>query len=194
MQKKIDWKKLHILVCAALFLGGCSVEYSTVYENEDFIPELMLDEAAFSRTEQGRTTTLVTSERLEEFKNSGKILAQEIQFETKNNSGDTTATGSAGLMSADTQKEIYEFYNGIKIESKTHNVKITGQSLKWNGKTEQLIGERSKEITIEKDGASLSGQGFSASAVSEQFSFASEVHGTYTDKGEAEAEAMSSEQ
>lgn len=173
-----------ILLSAIFFaiFAGCSVDYGTVSDNYDSVPEFMLDDARFSRIEKGQTTAQVSSERLEEFKGSGKVFAQKIQFETKNANGETTATGKAGLMRADTDAELYEFFEGIEIRSETHNVNISGESLKWNGKTEQLVGERGKEITIEKDGISLSGQDFSASAVSEQFSFGAEVHGIYIDK------------
>lgn len=178
--------RIFLAAISFAFFAGCSVDYGTVSESEDFVPELMLDYARFSRIENGQTTAQVSSERLEEFKGSGKVFAQNIQFETKNSDGETTATGNAGLMSADTDAEIYEFFDGIKIRSETHNVNISGESLKWNGKTEQLVGERGKEITIEKDGVSLSGQDFSASAVSEQFSFGAEVHGIYIDKEKTE--------
>lgn len=185
-----------ILLAAIFFaiFAGCSVDYGTVSDSEDFVPELMLDDARFSRIEKGQTTAQVSSERLEEFKGSGKVFAQKIQFETKNADGETTATGKAGLMRADTDAELYEFFEGIEIRSETHNVNISGESLKWNGKTEQLVGERGKEITIEKDGISLSGQDFSASAVSEQFSFGAEVHGIYIDKEKDEESEESSEE
>lgn len=185
-----------ILLSAIFFaiFAGCSVDYGTVSDNEDSVPELMLDDARFSRIEKGQTTAQVSSERLEEFKGSGKVFAQKIQFETKNADGETTATGKAGLMRADTDAELYEFFEGIEIRSETHNVNISGESLKWNGKTEQLVGERGKEITIKKDGISLSGQDFSASAVSEQFSFGAEVHGIYIDKEKDEESEESSEE
>lgn len=185
-----------ILLSAIFFaiFAGCSVDYGTVSDSEDFVPELMLDDARFSRIEKGQTTAQVSSERLEEFKGSGKVFAQKIQFETKNADGETTATGKAGLMRADTDAELYEFFEGIEIRSETHNVNISGESLKWNGKTEQLVGERGKEITIKKDGISLSGQDFSASAVSEQFSFGAEVHGIYIDKEKDEESEESSEE
>lgn len=185
-----------ILLSAIFFaiFAGCSVDYGTVSDSYDSVPELMLDDARFSRIEKGQTTAQVSSERLEEFKGSGKVFAQKIQFETKNADGETTATGKAGLMRADTDAELYEFFEGIEIRSETHNVNISGESLKWNGKTEQLVGERGKEITIEKDGISLSGQDFSASAVSEQFSFGAEVHGIYIDKEKDEESEESSEE
>lgn len=191
--------KLDAFFIAAIFFAifvGCSVDYGTLSETEDFVPELMLDNAKFSRIEQGQTTAQVSSERLEKFKGSGKVFAQNIQFETKDTNGETSATGKAGLMSADTDAELYEFFGGIEIQSETHNVRIFGESLKWNGKTEQLVGERGKEITIEKDGMSLSGKDFSASAVSEQFSFGTEIRGIYIDEEkqeEAEEEKIEGE-
>ena len=108
-------------------------------------------------------------------------MARDIQFETKNDQGKVNSFGSAGIMKADTKKEVYEFFNGIHIEAPERGVEIDGESLRWNGKNEQLVGEKGKSLTIKKDGISLSGNGFSASAVSESFNFSSMVFGNYKD-------------
>ena len=163
---------------------SCSVNYDNIYETEGTIPELMLDEAVFKRVKDGKPSSQIQSQRLEEFKDSGKVLAQNIQFETKNDDGKVNSFGSAGLMKADTKKEVYEFFNGIHIEAPERGVTIDGESLRWNGKTEQLVGEKTKPLTIMKDGVSLTGHGFSASAISESFNFASMVYGSYKDEEE----------
>lgn len=173
-----------LFLCAAC--ASCSVNYDNIYETEGTIPELMLDDAVFKRVKDSRVNSQIQSERLEEFKDSGKVLAQNIRFETKNDDGKVNSFGSAGLMKADTKKEVYEFFNGIHIEAPERGVTIDGESLRWNGKTEQLVGEKDKALTIKKDGITLSGKGFSASAISESFNFASNVGGSYKDEEEEE--------
>ncbi len=177
-----------IPVLAAALCAACSVNYDNIYETEGTIPELMLDEAVFKRVKDGKATSQIQSERLEEFKDSGKVLAQNIQFETKNDDGKVNSFGKAGIMKADTKKEVYEFFNGIHIEAPERGVTIDGESLRWNGKTEQLVGERGKPLTIKKDGVTLSGHGFSASAISESFNFATSVSGNYRDDEDGEAD------
>jgi LPS export ABC transporter protein LptC len=173
--------------------ASCSVNYDNIYDTEGTVPELMLDEAVFKRVKDSKVSSEIQSKRLEEFKDSGTVLAQDIQFESRNDEGDVNSFGSAGLMKADTNKEIYEFYNGIHIEAPERGVVIDGDSLRWNGKTEQLSGEKEKSVTIKKDGVTLSGSGFSASAVSESFSFASNVGGVYVDKKEEESDGAKDE-
>ncbi len=173
--------------------ASCSVNYDNIYDTEGTVPELMLDEAVFKRVKDSKVSSEIQSKRLEEFKDSGTVLAQDIQFESRNDEGDVNSFGSAGLMKADTNKEIYEFYNGIHIEAPERGVVIDGDSLRWNGKTEQLSGEKGKSVTIKKDGVTLSGSGFSASAVSESFSFASNVGGVYVDKKEEESDGAKDE-
>ncbi len=177
-----------IPVLAAALCAACSVNYDNIYETEGTIPELMLDEAVFKRVKDGKATSQIQSERLEEFKDSGKVLAQNIQFETKNDDGKVNSFGKAGIMKADTKKEVYEFFNGIHIEAPERGVTIDGESLRWNGKTEQLVGERGKPLTIKKDGVTLSGHGFSASAISESFNFATSVSGNYRDDEDVESD------
>ena len=173
--------------------ASCSVNYDNIYDTEGTVPELMLDEAVFKRVKDSKVSSEIQSKRLEEFKDSGTVLAQDIQFESRNDEGNVNSFGSAGLMKADTNKEIYEFYNGIHIEAPERGVVIDGDSLRWNGKTEQLSGEKEKSVTIKKDGVTLSGSGFSASAVSESFSFASNVGGVYVDKKEEESDGAKDE-
>lgn len=168
----------------ALAFASCSVNYDNIYETEGTIPELMLDDAVFKRIKDSKVNSQIQSERLEEFKDSGKVLAQNIRFETTNDDGKVNSFGSAGLMKADTKKEVYEFFNGIHIEAPERGVTIDGESLRWNGKTEQLVGQKGQPLTIKKDGITLSGSGFSASAVSESFNFASSVSGDYKDEEE----------
>lgn len=175
-------------VLAAAFCAACSVNYGNVYETEDTVPELMLDEAVFKRVKDSKVSSLIQSKRLEEFKDGGTVLAQDIQFESKDENGQVNSFGSAGLMKADTINEVYEFYNGIHIEAPERGFVIDGESLRWNGKTEQLSGEKGKTVTVKKDGVTLSGSGFSASAISESFSFSSNVGGVYVDKKEEEGE------
>lgn len=173
-----------VFLCVAS--ASCSVNYDNIYETEGTVPELMLDDAVFKRIKDSKVSSEIQSERLEEFKDSGKVLAKNIQFETKNDDGKVNSFGRAGIMKADTKKEIYEFFGGIHIEAPERGVKIDGESLKWNGKTEQLVGEKGKTLSIEKDGIILRGQGFSASAISESFNFASSVSGEYRDEEDEE--------
>ena len=180
-------------IILAVAAASCSVNYDNIYDTEGTVPELMLDEAVFKRVKDSKVSSEIQSKRLEEFKDSGTVLAQDIQFESRNDEGDVNSFGSAGLMKADTNKEIYEFYNGIHIEAPDRGVVIDGDSLRWNGKTEQLSGEKEKSVTIKKDGVTLSGSGFSASAVSESFSFASNVGGVYVDKKEDESDGAKDE-
>ncbi len=180
-------------IILAVAAASCSVNYDNIYDTEGTVPELMLDEAVFKRVKDSKVSSEIQSKRLEEFKDSGTVLAQDIQFESRNDEGDVNSFGSAGLMKADTNKEIYEFYNGIHIEAPDRGVVIDGDSLRWNGKTEQLSGEKEKSVTIKKDGVTLSGSGFSASAVSESFSFASNVGGVYVDKKEEESDGAKDE-
>ena len=175
------------IVLLVLAAASCSVNYDNIYDTEGTVPELMLDEAVFKRIKDSKVSSEIQSKRLEEFKDGGTVLAQDIQFESKDDEGKVNSFGNAGLMKADTNNEVYEFYQGIHIEAPERGFVIDGESLRWNGKTEQLTGEKGKPVTIKKDGVTLSGSGFSASAISESFSFSSNVGGSYVDKKEDEA-------
>ena len=60
--------------------------------------------------------------------------------------------------------------------------------LKWNSKTEQLIGGKGDMVQVEKEDAIIRGTDFSASGVSKSFSFRGTVTGEIESNAEKESE------
>ncbi len=89
-----------------------------------------------------------------------------------------TSSGKATLISADSGEEIFKFFDGIEFFDESQNIKISGDTLSWNGKTEQLVSAKNSKIEIQKDDFTVSGRNFSASAVSNSFLFSDSVTGT----------------
>jgi hypothetical protein len=85
--------------------------------------------------------------------------------------------GSCNFIGANTDSELYSLYGDIKLFSKEQNVNFFADELKWNGKTEQLVGGKSDTVRIEKDNTVIIGSGFAASGVSGNFSFSGSVSG-----------------
>ncbi len=185
-------KHVRLIECSTiilLILSGCSLRYDEDKAPEAVVPELTLEDAKFSRTENGKITTTLSGKKIEQYKADGRIFAKDIEFEVREKDGKVSSKGSCGLLSADSKNDQYVFFDGITLENTSRNVVISADSLKWDGRSEQLTGERQKDLTIKKDGLTLTGKGFTASAISNSFAFSGAVTGTYEDKASEESDS-----
>lgn len=168
---------------------GCSLKYSEGAgdEAEGKVPEFVFNGASLSRFENGGETLSLKADRIEQYKGGTRTFARNIKFSTKNSKGEAETDGECGLLSADSDAESYILFDGIKIDSRARDVKITAGELKWNGKSEQLTSAVNDTIKIEKEGTTIYGSGFSASAVSDTFTFSGAVSGEVVTDDDEEA-------
>jgi LPS export ABC transporter protein LptC len=174
---------LILLLCVS-----CSLKYDEVVNAEESNPEFVFNHAKLVRYEKGDETVRVQADNIEQYKDSNITYGRNVKFTTYGKEHKLETEGSCGYLFADTDSEIYELYDGIKLFSRIQNTNFYADMLKWNGKNEQLIGGRKDTVRIEKDGTVIYGTGFSASGVSKQFSFAGTVSGEIETKEKEEPE------
>ena len=114
---------------------------------------------------------------LEQYKGGG-TYADSVSFTAYDDDGSAETEGSCGLVAFDAKQKIYSLYDGIELTSRSKNVTITADELRWDGNTEQLTSRRTDTITMKKNGTIVRGSGFSASGVSNRFVFTGAVSGT----------------
>jgi len=169
-------------------LGSCSLQYEQSVNTKDSVPEIIFTNVNFSRFERNSQKLNLSSTRLEEYKSDGAYFAQDAKFITWDQDGNLDTSGSCGLIGINPNKNTYSLLNGVEIENKSQNLKITSNAMQWNSQTEQLIFPKEDEVHFFHDGLELSGAGFSASGVSGKFEFEGPVEGSFStdDSGETE--------
>ena len=145
---------------------------------EDKMPELIFTNAEFNRYKDGNISMQLKSEQVEQYKDNGSTYARNPNFSTWNNEKKLDTTGSCNLLSINTKEDIYTMFSDIHIDNSTNDVEIHAQNLKYNGNTKQLTAGKDEEVEIRREGLTMVGTGFSASGVSNSFSFSSDVSGT----------------
>lgn len=158
--------------------SACSLKYQRDTVSELNVPQISFEDATVCQFSDNKVTTKLVGSVYEQYKNTGAIYAKDATFYLYDDSGKEKATASVVLLGADPQNEIYEFFDGITFVDNNQNTKISGQSLKWNTKTEQLVSFKNQEITVKKENLEITGKDFSASAISDTFLFSGAVHGT----------------
>ncbi len=165
-------------------LFSCSLKYDEGVSVEDKVPELVFYGAEFTRYTDSSPSFRLSAEHLEQYKDNGASYAENASFATWTKERETDTEGRCGFLSLDTKNKVYSLFNEIEIKSKNQNLEISAENLRWNGNTEQLTASAGETVRIKKDGLEMEGSGFSASGISNSFSFKYEVSGTFTDSEE----------
>lgn len=172
-------RNLFLLFVSLFFFAGCSLKYGTNYQDEENVPEFIFTDANYSSYENNKKTMNLSSGRLEQYSDGKSMYAKDVDFQVMDKNGEITTQGSCDLLSSDTEDEQYTLYDNIEIENKKDGIKVSADTLRWNGKTEQLTSSRNDTVTIQKGSTTIQGSGFSASGVSKKFVFSGVVTGQY---------------
>lgn len=181
-------KKALFLLSLTFVFFSCSIKYEDVINTEEATPELVFQNTKMSRYENDKLTVEMKAELLEQYKNSTETYGKNLSFSAYDKEGQLSTQGSCGLIMADTDKELYELYDNIELINNSEKIKFFANVLKWNSKTEQLIGGKGDMVQVEKEDAIIRGTGFSASGVSKSFSFRGTVTGEIESNAEKETE------
>lgn len=168
-----------ILILFGIFFTAisCSLKYDEAVNAEDDNPEFVFYNTKVSRYESNKKTAEIDAEYIEQYKSSDATYAKKVAFKTVDNKGNVETEGTCGMLYSDTEKEMYELYDEIKLFSKKHETNFYADILRWNGKSEQLTSGRTDTVRLEKEGTVIVGSGFSASGVSGRYNFTGSVSG-----------------
>lgn len=172
-------KKLLLTVFSILLfsLSGCSLKYNSELISEENVPQIRLENIVMRRYSDNKKNLELTSSIYEQYKNASQSYARNASFTLYDSNMNETSKGVTGIISSNSNDQIFALFDGIEFYDQNQNIKIAGDSLKWNGKTEQLVSAKNSEITIKKDDLIITGKDFSASAVSNTFLFSNSVRG-----------------
>ena len=160
-----------------ILLSSCSLKYDTTVYDESNIPEFIFEDAKYTRYKDYSTEMIMDATKLEQYHSGSIMYVKDVEFKTFDKTGKTETTGKCGLLSIDNDLDEYTLYDNIEIENINENIKISADSLRWNGKSEQLTSGRNDMVKIEQNDTVMYGSGFSASGVSKKYAFTGVVSG-----------------
>lgn len=163
---------------------SCSLHYQNTEQAQEKIPEFTFSNVVYSTYENNQKTVELQSSRLEQFNYTGFSYAKDASFTKWDDNGKVDTKGNCDFLSMDTKNNIFSLYNNISVESLSNNIFIQADNLKWNESTEQLTSDSNSTVLIQQDNVSMTGQGFSASGVSREFKFKTNVIGSIIEEEE----------
>ena len=183
----IAYSALVLFMCT---LFSCSLKYDEAVDAEKNNPEFVFNNARLVRYKDSKEDVRVQADKIEQYKGSNITYGRNVKFTTYDKDHALETEGSCGYLYADTDHDLYELYDGIKLFSKIQNTNFYADMLRWNGKEEQLSGGRRDTVRIEKDGTIIYGTGFSASGVSKKYGFSGTVSGQIEAKDKEDSQTQ----
>lgn len=178
-----------VSVFLLLAVSSCTLDYrATTKGAEDRIPELTFSEANFTRYENKNQTMNFSAAKIEQYADGTKLFAKDIEFTIFNANNEIETSGRCGLLATDETSGTYEFYDEIQIVNTPREITLKSNALRWNKNTEQITGSISDAVSILKNDTTISGKGFSASAVSNTFSFSEGIYGNVIGEDDEETD------
>lgn len=181
------------LILLTVSFASCSLKYEEGMNIEDKMPELIFTNADLTRYKDGKLTMELKAEQVEQYKDNGSTYARNPEFSTWDSNDNLDTTGSCSLLAVNSKENVYTLFSDILINNSSNDVEIHAQNLRFNGNTKQLIAGKDEEVEIIRENLALVGTGFSASGISNSFSFNSGVSGTLITEDAENAEEEVSE-
>lgn len=172
--------KSGLLLLSILIISGCSLRYNSSFQDEANVPEFIFTDATFTKYEDSTKKLSLSAETLEQYSEGNSMYAKGVSFKLLNKEGEIETEGSCNLLSANSDAEKYTLFDDIKVKNIKEDFEVSADTLRWNGKSEQLTSSRNDMVSIKKGDTYMIGSGFSASAVSKKFSFTGIISGEFT--------------
>ncbi len=183
--------KSGLLLLSILIISGCSLRYNSSFQDEANVPEFIFTDATFTKYEDSTKKLSLSAETLEQYSEGNSMYAKGVSFKLLNKEGEIETEGSCNLLAANSDAEKYTLFDDIKVKNIKEDFEVSADTLRWNGKSEQLTSSRNDMVSIKKGDTYMIGSGFSASAVSKKFSFTGIISGEFTkdeDNNQSEAQ------
>ena len=186
-------KRFESLIFVTLLLSSCSLKYGEEVAYDDVNPQFVFGKTEFTRYENHEKKANVSAEKIEKYKKSDSVYAQNgshfllanLDTNNSNSFGKVDSEGECGLLFADNSNGLYELYDSIRLFSQNYNASFYAKSLKFNSKNEQLVSGRGETVRIEKKDTAIYGSGFSASGVTGNYSFTGTVSGELSSESDS---------
>lgn len=161
-------------------LNSCSFNYKDSLGTMDVVPDMIMNDASIDRYENATVSLTFNAKTIEMYDADQIWAAEDISFiqYSKDSSGTVEAEGRAGLMLVDNKEEIYTLGKEAFFQTKTDNLILKAENIRWSRKTSRLSGSKTEEVEIQKDeGTAIHGIGFFADTLSRAYEFDQSVSG-----------------
>ena len=190
-------KNFGLLFPAILLLAACSFDYGDLMEEGVGRPDIVMENLEYVRVRGGEHLVRFRADRAERWEDRRTMELWDFYFEQLENSEEgigVNAEGQAGAASVQLDTGNVSLRAGVRVNMESEDIIITTSELEWRDRERILFSAGQNEVGIERsDGTSFVGIGFSANIRDRTWGFTGEVHGTYVETEDEEADVEAGE-
>lgn len=174
-------KKTVLFIIPLFCLWGCSFDYGSLSDENEDIPDIIMDQVEYTRVRDGDHQVRFEAERAERYEKKQTMELKRFSFEQFERHGEeVNAAGSAGAASVELDSGNIHLGGGVRIDVDSEDITMETTALDWQDKERLLSGRENAAVDIRRsDGTTFTGLGFSADIRERTWSFQGGASGTY---------------
>jgi LPS export ABC transporter protein LptC len=171
---------------------SCSLgAYGAEAHSDEEMPTAFFSHYSHTVVDKGKTLLELKAATAAAYESSKKMVLTDVVFsEYDTSTGEIVSSGRAAKVVYHTDTKDAEFSGSVRLESKSQDAVLEGESLAWSDKDKRLEGGLEYMVKISRsDGSAVSGSGFEAETRSRSFAFRDSVEGRIEESKKEPAEA-----
>ena len=171
------------VVVAVAVLAACSFDYSdagaSAEQLRDNVPETDLADVTHTIVRNGRRVAEVTARRVQNYRNRGVTILNEVRYTEYDRAGNPVTTGSAERAVYYPDSRDAQVSGAVQLRSEAQEVWLRADLLSWEDKRRRLSAPRERMVEISRDdGSQVRGGGLDVDVRSKTIRFTGPVAGT----------------
>ncbi|MDR2490224.1 MAG: LPS export ABC transporter periplasmic protein LptC [Spirochaetaceae bacterium] len=163
------------------FIVSCSFDYETITDEDNSIPDIVLESMEWVRVRGGDPTAKLIAEKGERYEKSHIMELSNYSFEQYNtSSGAVDSVGEGGKARIELESGNIKMNENVIINVDSDDIKLDAEDLEWRDKERALSsGQYTMVHIMQDDGTDFSGAGFSADVRSRTWLFTAGAGGDF---------------
>ena len=171
------------LVGAAVVVTACSFDYTdagvSAEQLRENVPETDLTGVTHTVVRNGRVAAEISAQRVQNFRQRGLTVLQEVRYTEYDGAGNPVTSGSAELAYYYPDSRSAEVSGAVQLRSDSQEVWIRAELLRWEEQRRRLSAPRDGMVEISRDdGSQVRGDGLEVDVRSKTIRFSGPVAGT----------------
>jgi len=139
-----------------------------------------MEDLTYVRMENGKLSAKLEAETGDRYEKKHTMELNNYSFEQYNENEEVDSNGKGGNAVFELSTNNIQMTNKVEINVDSEGMVLKGEDLSWDDSAKTLAGNENSTVNIkDKEGSEVSGNGFTANIRPREWSFESDVEGTY---------------
>jgi len=168
------------IITSSFVCGSCTFVYNENQSEEYNYPNVTMEDLTYVRMEDGKLSAKLEAESADRYEKKHSMELSNYTFEQYNENEEVDSYGKGGAAVVELSTNNVLMTNDVEINVGTEGMVLKGEDLTWKDSAKTLTSNEDSKVNIkDKDGSEVTGNGFAANIRPREWSFKSDVDGSY---------------